>query len=391
MTEDYKALYEDLRGKYDILKENEAVLEENGMKLAWRDPKDLIQREKNSKKHGQKDLASLYASVQTFGFKDILLIEEDNTIIAGHGRDLIAIEMGKPRIPVIICNLDKASARAYSIAHNVTSRNSKFNDDNIKFELKDITKDGFDLKPLQPIKLDKWTADLDVPEFDLEKFEPQKREEITKDCVPDTIFPTDNDWGIPVLSLKMQATYLDLPVVQWGDIARKEKFRGTYHWYCEDDKFESMWKDPTGPLESNCINCVEPNFSNYSDMARAYVMGMVYKKRWIARYWQECGVFIFVDMNVNARFYDLNMIGVPDKWRAYCTRGYSDHPDKNISQYEVACARAGTDDIIFIVYGGGETIEKVCHKHGWLFIQDRRSYMRDEWTKMFNIQRASHA
>jgi hypothetical protein len=341
----------------------------------------------NNKRHGQKDLAAIYSSINKFGFKEVIIVDKDYEVIAGHGRILAAKEKGFDKLPVLVAlDLSKTDAKAYRIAHNRTANIAKYDDGIMTSELGELKLEGFELGDLADLKLDKWTKDLDVPEFNLDEYEPTPVEEQTKNDVPDQVFPTDNEWGIPVLSLKMQANAVDLPVVQWGDIARKQKFRGTYHWYCEDDKFESMWKDPTGPLASNCINCVEPNFSNYADMARAYVMGMIYKKRWIARYWQTQGMFIFVDMNVNSKFYDLNMFGVPSGWRAYFTRGYADHPDKNISQYQIACDRAGSDDIIFVVYGGGKTIENVCAEHGWLFIRDRRSYQRDEWTQLFNMQ-----
>lgn len=385
MAEDYKALYETLLKDYNILKENEAVLEENGMKLSWRDPKQLKQREKNSKKHGQQDLKGLYASVKEFGFKDILLIEPDDTIIAGHGRDLIAIELAKERVPVIICtDLDKAKARAYSIAHNVTSRNSKFNDDNITFEFGELKAEGYDLEPLAPMKIDKWTEDLNIPEFNIDEYKPPEPEDLTVADVPDVIWPSDNIWEIPTLALNMQATSVDLPIVQWGDISRKTKIRGTWHFWAEDLKFEALWKDPTGPLYSRAQNCVEPNFSNYDQMSRAYVMGRIYEKRWIACYWQSKGMKIFVDLNVNHRFYDLNMLGIPPGWLAWSTRGYAKREDKVLEQYEMAVERAGTDKILFWVYSGGETIKKLCQDHNWLYVEDRRKFDRATWTAQFN-------
>jgi hypothetical protein len=392
--DDFKAKYDALLADYNILKENEAVLEENGMRLAWRDPKKLKHREHNSKKHGKADLEGLYASVKKFGWKDIVLIEEDDTVIAGEGRDLVAIQIDKPRIPVIICtDLDKAQASAYSIAHNVTSRNSKFNDGAITQVFSELKAEGFDLEPLRPLKIDKWLEPLsDLPEFNLDTLEPKKVEELDRSDVPDCVWPTDNVWEVPVLNLKWQADALDLPVVQWGDISHKTQFTGVYHYYCEDDKFESLWKDPTGPLASGCISCVEANFSNYDQMSLAYVMGKIYQKRWISVYWQRQGKRIFVDLNVNEKFFkapdggDLCLLGVPSGWKSYFSRGYAKFPEKNIPQFELACEKAGTDDIIFVLYGGGKEIHDLCMKRGWQWVQDRRAMNREEWTKLFDAQ-----
>ena len=387
-SEDYKARYEAILKEYNRLKLNEDELAKLGMKFEMVDPKKLKPYKNNNKRHGQKDLAALNASVDAAGFKNVLRVEKDYTIIAGHGSDIVAINRDLPLIPVVVCfDLSKTQAQVLRIADNVTSRLSKFNDDAMTVELAEIKQDtDFNFSSLAPLKLDKWDVPLELPEFDLDGFEEKKPEDMTVEDVAPIHYASDNDDDIPTLVLKLQATALVNPVVQWGDIARATKFYGTWHYYCEDDKFDSIWKDPTKPFQSRCVCCVEPNFSDYKDTPRAEVRYRTYQKRWIARFWQDAGIKIFVDLNVNDRFFDLNMLGVPDKWRAYFTRGYSNYPEKNIPQYELACQKAQTDDIIFIVYGGGETIHKLCQRKGWIYVQDRRVMNRQEWTKKFNAE-----
>lgn len=145
--------------------------------------------------------------------------------------------------------------------------------------------------------------------------------------------------------------------------------RGTYHFYTDDYKFSALWDDPTPILNSGCINVVEPNFSTNSMMPRAAVAWGVYRKRWMARYWQSQGVRVFVDLNVEDEFADLNWLGIPPGWRAYATRGYARHLDSLRTQYERACERGG-GAALFVVVGGGAVIEGECRSRGWLYIPE---------------------
>ncbi len=334
-------------------------------------------------------MAAIYSSIKQFGFADVVICSKDLEIIAGHGRVMAAKEAGLSEVPVLIVDgLTPTQVKAYRIAHNRSANIAKYDDDALTQELFDIKSEGFNLEDLQPLKLDKWTQSLDLPEFNIDLVEPTPAEELQANDVPDAIFPSDNPWGVPTLNIKFQADALDLPVVQHGDISKHTKFRGTYMYWTEDDKFESLWKDPTKPLASRCVNCVEPNFSNYDQMARAYVLGMIYKKRWISYYWQTKGIRIFVDLNVNYKFYDLNLLGVPRGWKAWATRGYAKREDKVLEQYELAVKHAETDNILFWIYSGGDTIKKLCQDHGWLFVEDRRKFDRATWTKQFEEENA---
>lgn len=143
--------------------------------------------------------------------------------------------------------------------------------------------------------------------------EKQRRpsEPIARSSVPDALWPTDNDWGIPVLDLRLQADAVDLPVVVWGSQARTKEMRGTFTFYLNDSQFTALWDDPSKVVNSHCVNVVEPNFTVTPQTPRAVALWQVYRKRWLARYWQSKGIRIFVDMNAAEGMYDLNMLGVP--------------------------------------------------------------------------------
>ena len=186
----------------------------------------------------------------------------------------------------------------------------------------------------------------------------------------DIIWATDNNYGVPVLMESKQAHNLVAPVAVWGNKSRKARHSGTWLFYTDDYRFEALWKDPSPVVSTEVHCCAEPNFSVFAEMPTAVAMWQIYRKRWIARWWQSLGVEILVDLNVAARHAELNMLGVPNGWKSYVTRGYSARIDETIKEYEMACSRAGSEDILFVVYGGGKSVENKAHKMGWVWIDE---------------------
>ena len=196
--------------------------------------------------------------------------------------------------------------------------------------------------------------------------------------VPDALFPTDNEWDIPVLDAQMQAEFVVLPFTKWGDIARSSRMLGTYHFYTDDYKFNAVWARPLPVVNSGCANAVEPNFSTNDHMPTAAGVWCIYRKRWLARFWQHYGVRVFVDLNVSRKFHDLNLLGVPRGWRAYCTRARmraQASTDEIMADYETACQHAESEPL-FVVYGGQRETEVLCHKIGAVWCPDLM-YVKD--------------
>jgi len=189
--------------------------------------------------------------------------------------------------------------------------------------------------------------------------------ELDSDGVPDALWPTDNDWGVPVLDLAFQADAVDLPVNAYGAEGRKSKMNGTYHMYTDDYRFEGLWRDPTPILNSGCVNVVEPNFSTNVQMPPALVLFHTYRKRWLARYWQSFGVRIFVDLDVNPAFDHINMLGVPKGWKSYaCYMRKSDHkPEELLHFLEVAKTHAESDSVLLLVVGGEKPVQELCKQN----------------------------
>lgn len=201
--------------------------------------------------------------------------------------------------------------------------------------------------------------------------------------IPDCIFPTSTDWEIPDLDIDMQAKEVAIPMQKWGEQARQLdlKGNGTIHFFTDDYKFSALYEDPSKLANAHPRNIVEPNFSLFLDMAPAFGLQAIYKKRVIARMMQERGIRVFVDLNVAQKFIKLNLIGVPRGWRAFATRGYSDRVGGLELEYRIAEASASFAGRkpLFVVYGAGQRCKDFCKEVGAVYITPNLDIKNREW------------
>lgn len=170
------------------------------------------------------------------------------------------------------------------------------------------------------------------------------------------------DLNIPSLDLAMQAESAPTELIGWNSQSRRRKV-AAYHFYVDDFRFSALAKKPD-TLPDGVQVAIEPNFSTHDAQAGAAAIFDIWQKRMMSCVWQRRGVRIIVDMNVERRFLRLNLEGVPMGWRAYANRAYTDDLEHLFIAHEFARAHAGTDDILYIVYGGPRSRE-VCQRYGW--------------------------
>lgn len=189
--------------------------------------------------------------------------------------------------------------------------------------------------------------------------------------IPDAVFPSNNAYEIPTLDFSMQAEFVEAPVKIWGNQTRAQKFAGTWAFYTNDYKFTGLWKHPDTLLNTGANIVIEPNFSTSPDMPAAVAIYGVFRKRWLARFWQMHGVRIIVDLCVAERHLDINMAGVPDGWQAFATRVTKGRHADIETQYEAACQKAGGVPKLFLVYGGNQNWQAKCQERGWLWVPEQ--------------------
>lgn len=148
---------------------------EKEMQYYLADVSELIPYVRNARTHSEVQVSQIAASIREFGFLSPILVAEDNTILAGHGRLAAAQKLGLKKVPCVKENhLTETQKRAYIIADNKLSLNAGWDSELLAVELSelegaDFNLDllGFDEAELSSI----FDADKDVNEddFDVEK------------------------------------------------------------------------------------------------------------------------------------------------------------------------------------------------------------------------------
>lgn len=116
------------------------------IEINYKNTKDLIPYVNNSRTHSDKQVKQIASSIKEFGFTNPILVDEENGIIAGHGRLLAAELLNIDSVPTItLKNLTKAQKKAYVIADNKLALNSGWNEELLKLELKELTDMNFDI------------------------------------------------------------------------------------------------------------------------------------------------------------------------------------------------------------------------------------------------------
>ena len=107
---------------------------------------DLIPYARNSRTHSDEQIAQVAASIREFGFTNPVLIDQDNGIIAGHGRVMAATRLKLDTVPCIrLSHLSDTQKRAYIIADNKLALNSGWDEEMLKLELIELDALGFDV------------------------------------------------------------------------------------------------------------------------------------------------------------------------------------------------------------------------------------------------------
>lgn len=327
---------------------------------------NIVFNEKNWRIHPKNQQDGLMGILEDVGIVQSVIVNRRSdpswgasqgveTLVDGHLRVTLADRAGEKTIPVVYVDLtpkeeDKVLATLDPIGAMAATDKQKLNE-----LLADVSSDDERVQAL--------LASLAVP---MSLPDPEDNQEKTPKA-PDAVFPSDNEWGIPSLLPSLQASLLVAPFAGWGMVARSTRMVGTWHFYVDDYRFDHLWEDPSGILRTGCVAVVEPNVSVYQDMPRAVALWAIYRKRWIARWWQECGIKVLVDLNVARHHAELNWLGIPKGWKAYATRAYEKRLEGTEEEYREAVDHAGTNEILFVVYGGGKKAEEMARSNGWIW------------------------
>lgn len=251
------------------------------LEIQYLKPSDLKPYSKNARKHTERDVGAIIASIREFGFNDPVGIwGKQNIVVEGHGRLLAAKELGLEKIPCIrLDELTDEQRRAYTLAHNKTAENSSWDMDMLSMELNDIDIDmsGFG---------------FEMPELDDGGYFGDERER------------TYNEYNLKDYDSRRVAGPYDLPVLKRCCVAPKTllgfnyvlntraKPSGGVHFFLDDYQFERVWAQPYRYMEKlrEYEAVCTPDFSLYMDMPMAMKIWNVYRSRLIGQLYQDAGL-----------------------------------------------------------------------------------------------------
>ena len=108
---------------------------------------DLIPYERNPKTHPESQIQLLANSIREWGWTIPILVDEANTVIAGHGRLYAAKELGITEVPCLIAaDWSEEQKSAYVIADNKLAEHGEWDSDLYFSELRAINDAGFNLE-----------------------------------------------------------------------------------------------------------------------------------------------------------------------------------------------------------------------------------------------------
>ena len=111
------------------------------LKINYLPTEQITPYEQNAKVHNGKQVEQIMKSITEFDFNNPILIDENNVVIAGHGRLLAAQKLQLQKVPVIqLLHLNDAQKRAYRIADNKLTENGKWDVDLLKVEFTELEK-----------------------------------------------------------------------------------------------------------------------------------------------------------------------------------------------------------------------------------------------------------
>lgn len=107
---------------------------------------DLAPYPKNARTHSPEQIDQIAASIGEYGWTNPILVDERNSIIAGHGRAQAAAKLEMAQVPAIrLEGLTAAQKRALRLADNKLALNAGWSDELLRAELIDLKFEGFDL------------------------------------------------------------------------------------------------------------------------------------------------------------------------------------------------------------------------------------------------------
>jgi DNA modification methylase len=114
--------------------------------ITYRAVTELKPYPRNARTHSRKQVKQIAAAIKEFGFTNPVLIDENDQIIAGHGRVAAAKLLGLAQVPTLqLSHLNPVQKRAYILADNRLAEKAGWDKEILAVELQGLLDDGFEV------------------------------------------------------------------------------------------------------------------------------------------------------------------------------------------------------------------------------------------------------
>src|SRR5262249_38035938 len=140
---------------------------------------DLRPHDRNARTHSTQQIQQIARSIERFGFNNPVLVDQNNRVIAGHGRVAAAKSLGHDVVPTLrIEHLSDQEKRAYIIADNKLAEKAGWDTEILAIEFQSLGELGFELE----------LTGFELPEIEMMlDAEAQKTSAIEDDPLPDLV------------------------------------------------------------------------------------------------------------------------------------------------------------------------------------------------------------
>lgn len=133
------------KDKHDLASQNE--LSWMSQKVEVAETSALRVNPRNARTHSAVQVRQIAASIERFGFTNPILIDDEATILAGHGRLAAAKLLGMDEVPVLkLSHLSQAERQAYVLADNKLALNAGWDRDVLAIELQGLIDLDFEVE-----------------------------------------------------------------------------------------------------------------------------------------------------------------------------------------------------------------------------------------------------
>jgi DNA modification methylase len=136
--------------------------------IKWVSPSALKPNPRNARTHSRKQIRQIADSILAFGFVVPIVVDENDTILLGHGRFVAAIDIDLNEVPVIVLEgLSEAKKRALLLADNKITENAGWDRKRLAVEFPELTEllieEGLDISitGFEPVEIDQIAIDFE--------------------------------------------------------------------------------------------------------------------------------------------------------------------------------------------------------------------------------------